>query len=155
MSWLAFMPEMRQLPMCPMSKMQILACFIKKMWKQNSLCWVTFKNHNSFGICNHVIETDIQCNHFDLNSIAVRPAVTCGEILGMQSLKYLLIIFSPFFSFLPLEVIQYFSKFRLTDSILSLELVSSSIERIPVTLDTRNASTTIIHFITVILFFSR
>ena len=67
------------------------------MWKQNSLCWVTFKNHNSFGICNHVINTDIQCNHFDWNSIAVQPVVTCGEILGMRSLKYFLIIFSPFF----------------------------------------------------------
>ena len=30
MSWLAFMPKMRQLPMRPMSKMQILVCFIIK-----------------------------------------------------------------------------------------------------------------------------
>ena len=33
MSWLAFMPKMRQLPMRPMSKMQILVCFIIKLWK--------------------------------------------------------------------------------------------------------------------------
>ena len=34
MSWLAFMPKMRQLPMRPMSKMQILVCFIIKYEKQ-------------------------------------------------------------------------------------------------------------------------
>ena len=30
MSWLAFMPKMRQLPMRPMSKMQILVFLFKK-----------------------------------------------------------------------------------------------------------------------------
>ena len=111
-------------------------------------------NHNSFDICNPVIDMDIQHNHFDLSNIVVRLVVTCDEILGMRSLKYWSTLFATY-SFIPLDVIQYFSKFRLTDSILSLELVSSPFEIIPATLDTRSASITIIHFITVILFFSR
>ena len=44
-------------------------------------------NHNSFDICNPVIDMDIQHNHFDLNSIGVRPVATCDEALGMRSLK--------------------------------------------------------------------
>ena len=111
-------------------------------------------NHNSFDTCNPAIDMDIRHNHFDLNNSVVRIVVTCDEILGMRSLKYWLTIFSTY-SFIPLDVIQYFSKFRLTDSILSLELISSPFEIIPATLDTRNASITIIHFITLILFFSQ
>ena len=154
MSWLAFMPKMRQLPMRPMSKMQILVCFIIKLWKTKSTIGITFTNRSSFDICNLVINKDIQRNHFGLSNIAVLPVATCDEILGMRSLKKRLAImnspYSHHFIFLPLDVIQYFSKFRLTDSILSLELVSSSVETAPATLDTRKTSITMIHFIKVI-----
>ena len=87
MSWLAFMPKMRQLPMRPMSKMQILVCFIIKLWKTKSTTWITFTNRSSFDICNLVIDKDIQRNHFGWSNIAVLPVATCDEILGMRSLK--------------------------------------------------------------------